>query len=436
LNPSLQTASPSRLQGAYAGLLILTLINLLNYLDRYVLAGMLPLVQDHFAKTDEQMGVLSSSFLIVYALVSPFTGVLGDRFPRRYFIAGGVLLWSAATVWSGMSSSFGELLLARSLIGVGEAGYAAVAPGFISDLFEEKRRGRMLAFFYAALPIGSALGFVLGGMIGTAYGWRTAFYLAGLPGVVLGVMALWMKEPRRGATDRTSPSPEGELPARPPAVSTILRTLARSRSFVINTAGYTAATFAMGGLAAWWPTFLYRERGVPLDQGGLYFGAVLVVAGFLGTLAGGSLGDRINLRHRGGYFLAAGWGMILALPFSVVAALSQDPTLYWSATFGALFFLFFNTAPLNAVLVNVVPATMRSSAVAVNVLVIHMLGDAISPWLIGKVSDGSSLGVAILLNCVMIAVSGLILLGGSGVLRRDMDLRSVQGPSLSRDIQL
>lgn len=407
-------SSTPAFRGAWTALSVLTLINLVNYLDRYVLAGMLPLVQEQFGKTDAQMGILSSSFLVVYALVSPFTGFLGDRFPRRWFIGGGALLWSAATVWSGLSRSFDELLLARSFIGIGEAGYAAVAPSFISDLFDEKRRGRMLSIFYAALPVGSAIGFTLGGMVGTAYGWRSAFFLAGAPGAILGLAALFMREPRRGATD--AGSPDRALPS----VGTILRTLARTKSYLVNTAGYTAATFAMGGLAAWWPTFLYRERGVPLDRGGFLFGAVLVVAGFLGTLTGGWLGDRINLRDKGGYFLSAGVGLLLAVPFAAVAVIATDPAIYWAATFGALFFLFFNTGPLNAVLVNVVPPTMRASAVAVNVLFIHMLGDAISPWLIGRVSDASGLGNAVLLNCGMIGVAGLILVAGRGVLRRDL----------------
>ncbi|AKU90333.1 spinster family MFS transporter [Vulgatibacter incomptus] len=403
-------------RGAYAALLVLSLINLVNYLDRYVLAGMLPLVQDHFGKGDAEMGIVSSSFLVVYALVSPFTGVLGDRIPRKWLVGGGVVLWSAATVWSGMARSFEELLVARSFIGIGEAGYAAVAPSLISDLFEEKRRGRMLSLFYAALPVGSALGFTLGGMVGSAYGWRSAFFVAGAPGALLGVAALLMREPVRGAMD-----PPDARAIVAPTVRTILRTLATTRSYVVNTAGYTAATFAMGGLAAWWPTFLFRERGVPLDRAGFVFGALLVVAGFLGTLAGGWLGDRLNLRHRGGYFLAAGWGLLLAVPFSLLGAISPDPAIYWAATFAALFFLFFNTGPLNAVLVNVVPASMRASAVAINVLVIHMLGDAISPWLIGQVSDASSLGSAVRLNCAMIAVAGVILVAGAPVLRRQMD---------------
>ena len=400
-------------RGAWISLSVFTLINLVNYLDRYVLAGMLPLVQEHFGRTDAQMGILSSSFLVVYAVVSPFTGFLGDRASRTRIVAAGVILWSGATVWSGFARTFDELLLARSFIGIGEAGYAAVAPGFLADLFEEKRRGRILALFYAALPVGSALGFTLGGVVGTSFGWRTAFLVAGIPGAILGVGALFLREPVRGAADGS----ERPSPAR---IGAILRTLASSPGFRFNTLGYTAATFAMGGLAAWWPTFLARERGVPLDRGGFLFGAVLVVAGFLGTLCGGWLGDRLHARDRGGHFAAAGWGLVAAFPFAAAGVLLRDPALYWPAIFVALFFLFFNTAPLNAVLVNVAPPSMRASAVAINVLVIHLLGDAISPWLMGLVSDASGLGLAVLLNCGMILVAGLVLLAGRGSLRREL----------------
>lgn len=406
--------APSTIARAHVALAILTLINLLNYLDRYVISGMLPLVQLEFSRSDAEMGVLSSSFLLVYAIASPFTGVLGDRFPRKWFVGGGVLLWSAATIASGLARTFPELLVARAVIGIGEAGYATVAPSLISDLYDEKRRGRMLSLFYAALPVGSALGFTLGGVIATHFGWRSAFHVAGIPGIALALLAFAMREPKRGSSDNALTQTNASVPE-------ILRTLARTRSFVVNTAGYTAATFAMGGLAAWWPTFLYRERGVPLDRAGFLFGATLVVAGFLGTIAGGLLGDKLQVKHRGGYFLASGIGLLLATPAAIAGTLLHQPALYWTATFVALFFLFFNTGPLNAAICNVVPAGMRASAIAANVLVIHLLGDALSPWLIGKVSDASDLGTGIVLNCVAIGVAGLILVLGAPVLRRDMD---------------
>lgn len=408
---------------AHITLGILTLINLLNYLDRYVLSGMLPLVQEHFGRSDAEMGILTSSFLIVYSLVSPFTGVIGDRFPRKYLVAGGVLLWSAATIYSGLARSFEELLFARSLIGIGEAGYAAVAPGLISDLYEEKRRGRMMSLFYAALPVGSAVGFTLGGAVGTALGWQQAFFVAGLPGLLLGLGAFFLPEPRRGAMDGVAAPQTG------PRLREMLARFVRTPAYLLNAAGYTAATFAMGGLAAWWPTFLYRERGLPLDRAGFVFGAILVVAGFGGTLAGGWLGDRIHARNRGGHFLAAGWGLLVAAPFAVIGILLTSPWGYWSAVFVCLFFLMFNTAPLNAALCNVVPAHMRSTAVAVNVLLIHMLGDAISPFLMGRISDATgSLGLGLLLAAAMIALGGLILVASAPVLRRSLEPQAAPAP--------
>lgn len=400
---------------------VLALVNLFNYADRYVLAGALPLVQEEFGKSYAEMGVLNSSFLIVYALASPFTGVWGDRVPRKWIIGPGVLFWSAATVWSAQAQTFSELLVARALIGIGEAGYAAVAPSFISDLFEPRRRGRMLSLFYAALPVGVAVGYTVGGALGARFGWRFAFYAAGAPGFLLGVLALFLREPARGACDE-QPSRE-KVP-----LAQALLTLCRTRSYLVNTAGMAAMTFAMGGLGAFMPTFLFRERGVPLERAGPFFGLLLVVAGFTGTLVGGWLGDWLQARDRGGHFVASGLGLALGVPGALVAALATTPWIYWGAIFVALFFLFFNTGPLNAALMNVVPATMRSTAGALNILLVHLLGDAISPAVIGAIGDVSSLGAAIVVNSGVIALSAAIFLAGRGVLRRDLAIPSVAQP--------
>lgn len=401
---------------------MLTAINLLNYLDRYVVSGALELIKQEFGRSDEQLGVLTSSFLIVYSIAAPFTGFLGDRFPRKWFIGGGVLLWSAATIASGLSQTFEQLLVARALIGIGEAGYAAMAPSFISDLFDQKRRGQVLSLFYAALPVGIAIGYAVGGAIGQAHGWRAAFFVAGAPGILLGIAALFLREPRRGAMD---PALAVDVPR--PTPREIGLTLLRTRSYVVNTLGTTAMTFAMGGLGAWMPAYLTRTRGLDPAEAGVRFGAVLVVAGFVGTLVGGRLGDWIQVRNKGGYFLSSGIGLALGVPGALAGVLLQNPTLYWVGIFVALFFLFFNTGPLNAALVNVVPASMRASAVAINVLIIHMLGDALSPWLIGRLSDRYSLSMAIVVNIGVIALAAAILLLGAGTLRRDLEARSHAG---------
>src|SRR5262245_32732802 len=193
--------SPNLRRQARLAVALLFGVNFLNYIDRYVIAAVLPLIQAEFRIDDTRAGYLVSTFVVAYMLASPLTGWLGDRWPRRYLVGSGVLLWSLATVASGLASGYRSLLAARSFIGIGEAGFGAVSPTIISDLFPRERRGRMLAFFYVAIPVGSALGYLLGGMVSARQGWRAAFFLAGVHGVLLGLLAFRMHEPPRGAGD-------------------------------------------------------------------------------------------------------------------------------------------------------------------------------------------------------------------------------------------
>ena len=227
-------------------------------------------------------------------LAAPIAGIVGDRIPRRYLVAGSVFLWSLATLASGFAPEFWILLLARAVVGIGEAGYGTVAPAMISDLYPARMRTRMLSLFYVAIPVGSAAGFALGGWLGQHYGWHMAFIIGGLPGLVVALLTLFMPEPVRGAME------EGPVPAKVPFREG-LKALGSNRVFWFNTAGYTLATFAVGGLGHWMPTFLMEERAMSLDTAGFAFGAVTAAAGLLGTLAGGFLGDRAERRtHLGG----------------------------------------------------------------------------------------------------------------------------------------
>ena len=235
---------------------ILTGLNVLNYLDRFVGAAVLPLIIAELAISKGQAGSLQSAFMLTYMLVSLPAGYIGDRSRRLVLAVVGVSVWSLATVGSGLAWSFGALLLARCLVGVGEASYAVVTPSLISDLYPVERRGRAMATFYAAIPLGSALGFMLGGLIGERYGWRMAFFVAGGPGLLLAVSLLAVKEPPRGRFDPVSTRPKG----RPLGES--LRYLARRPSFVVNTAAQAIYTFTIGGLAFWMPTYFVHERGI------------------------------------------------------------------------------------------------------------------------------------------------------------------------------
>jgi len=393
---------------SHLALALLFGVNFLNYIDRYVIAAVAVLIQRDFGLGDTQMGLVGSMFMVAYMVASPFTGVMGDRWPRFWLVGGGVLVWSLATVLSGLAGSYHQLLLARSVIGIGEAGFGVVAPTLISDLFSREKRGRMLAFFYVAIPVGSALGFLLGGFMGAHHGWRAAFFLAGAPGLLLGLLAFAFKDPPRGAGDGVSAAHEQRFDGRSS------RQLLSNRSFIYTTLGMAAMTFALGGMAYWVPTFLARQRHLPLDEANALFGGMTVVSGLLGTFLGGWLGDALLKRTDKAYLLVSGWGMILAVPFVCVGFVATDRWVYLPALFLAEVLVFLNTGPANAVIVSVVLPEVRATAIALSIFTFHLLGDVPSPILIGRVSDWTGdLGLALLLTSAAMAVSGIFYLWGA-----------------------
>jgi MFS transporter, Spinster family, sphingosine-1-phosphate transporter len=401
--------------GAVA-LSLLTGLNVVNYVDRYVGAAVLPLILADLALSDAQGGLLQSVFICAYSLICPLAGWLGDRRPRLPQAAIGVIVWSVATVASGLAPTYALLLCARALTGVGEGSYAVVTPSLLSDHYPPDRRGRALAVFYAAIPAGSALGYVLGGAIGSGAGWRAAFFVAGVPGALLGVALLRLREPRRGAFDAAAP-------CRPPvrlALGASLHALWARPSYVVNMSAQILYVFAMGGLATWMPTFLVRARHIPLARATTTFGLLLVAAGFGGTIAGGHLGDRLARRARSAQFTVSGWSLVASIVFTIPAVLSPTPAVFWPSMFVTLFLLFLNVGPLNAAMANVLPPDLRSRGFAVTTMAIHLLGDAVSPWIIGAVSDRVGLTTPVLANGLLLGAAGLVLLVGRATLDRDL----------------
>lgn len=396
-------------------LAVLTGLNALNYLDRYVAAATLPLILAGLAISDTAGGLLQSAFIVTYSLACPVAGWLGDRQPRMRLAAIGVFVWSAATLASGLAPTYALLLLARAVIGIGEASYAVVTPSLLSDCYPPDRRSRMLGVFYAAIPVGSALGYIVGGLVGEAFGWRAAFLVAGAPGAVLAFLLIALPEPTRGALDQP-----GAGGATPLGLGASLRALWSRRSYVVNTAAQVIYTFAMGGLATWMPTYFVRERGIPLGTAASTFGLVLVVAGFAGTLVGGRLSDAYAKRAKAAHFTLSGATLVASIAFTVPAVLAPSPAVFWPAIFVTLFLLFMNTGPLNAAMANVLPADLRARGFAVTTMVMHLLGDAASPWLIGVASDRIGLATPVLVTGCLLAVAGVVLLAGRGTLAADM----------------
>ncbi len=382
-------------------LIVLTALNLLNYADRNVLFAVQPLIQDEFHVTKEQIGFLTSAFLGFYTLAAPFVGPLADRYSRKMIIALGGVFWSGLTLLTAVTHTYTELLIRHTLVGVGEATFVTIAPTFVADLFHENQRGRILGIFYLALPVGSAAGYLVGGYLAPHYGWRFPFYIAAAPGFVLAIAAAFLTEPERGQFDTLKETPER---------GTILG-LAKNSAFLTSTLGMAAMTFSLGGVQVWIPQFLYTERHYALERANLMFGGIIVVDGILAALIGGWLGDYLLPRMKSSYYFVSALSMALGIPVMIVALFTRGPLMI-PAIGVAAFFLLLNTAPLNAAVINSVGAHIRVTALAVNIFIIHLLGDMPSPTMMGWVADKRSLQTAFILPIIAMGISSAILFYG------------------------
>jgi predicted MFS family arabinose efflux permease len=394
----------SRISPAFVTLALLIALNLLNYIDRYILPGEISLIQREFHSTDQQMGALTTALLFVYMLVAPATGWLADRLPRKPLIIFGAVFWSLATLATVWVHDYWTLYIRHALVGVGEATFGFIAPAVIADFYPDRDRNRILSIFYVAIPIGAALGYLAGGQIGSHWGWRAPFFVCAVPGLLVAALfGVWGKEPVRGASDRVKPTLTR---------STFLG-LFRNPAFLTASFGLAALTFAMGGISAWVPEFLRRSVGLTAGNASLVVGGITVIDGIAGTLIGGWIAQRwLRTNHRALYLLSF-WSVALTLPCGALVFFGP-PAWVVPSLFAAEFFLFLNTGPLNAAVVNSVSAPIRATAIALNLFCIHFFGDTFSPQIIGAISDRSkSLRLGLGFTLISLVVSCVILLAGS-----------------------
>ena len=404
-----------RLTPAQGTLLLLIALNLLNYIDRYILPGEVSLIQHEFHSTDQQMGALTTALFFFYMIAAPLTGWLGDWFPRKPLIIAGALLWSIATLGTAWVHDYTTLYIRHALVGIGEATFGIFAPAVLADFYPDRDRNRILSIFYLAIPVGAALGYLAGGQLGPLWGWRAPFFVCAIPGIVIAALyALWGREPERGASDRIRPVREDMT-----FLKSIVEFLLKALKLFINPAylcatfGLAALTFAMGGISAWVPEFLRRSAGLSVGSASQVVGAITVVDGIAGTLIGGWIAQRwLRTNHRALYLLSF-WSVALTLPFGALVFFGPPA---WSvpALFAAEFFLFLNTGPLNAAIVNSVSGPIRATAIACNLFIIHCFGDTFSPQIIGYISDrAGSLRLALGATLVALVVSCIILRAGA-----------------------
>lgn len=366
-------------------LAILTGLNFLNYFDRFILASLIEPVKGEFQLTDAEAGSLATAFILGYFITSPFFGYLGDRMSRKWLIAGGIFAWSLATFLTGFATGYWQLIFYRVIVGLGEASYATLSPGLISDAFPASKRNNALTIFYVTIPLGAAFGTLFGSWVGANFGWHYAFIWAGAPGLLLAFVLLPFKEPERGQSDGAA---AGAASHPIPGVADILG-LFRIKAFSLVIAGYVAYTFALGAYQYWGQAYLQRVHGVPHEAAGTFFGGVMVVAGLFGTFAGGHIASRLQRKSPAGYATTIALSVMVATPLVFLFTFSESVLTVKLSISIAMVFLFFPTGPINTVIIESVPVNLRSSAMALSIFCIHAFGDLWSPLLVGKISDMS-----------------------------------------------
>lgn len=393
---------------------VLTFVNFLNYIDRQVLPAVAPAIQRDLRLTDTEIGAMEAALLLSFTVLAPLFGWLGDRYSRARLMAVAAVIWSIATglaAWVdrwpflppalnlnvpffgvlALSSVALGLCMVRTMVGVGESSYSTITPTLIADYFPKQKRATVLGVFQAAIPMGFALGYVLGAVLAHYFGWRIAFMVVGLPGLIISVFVWFLREPVRGARDER-PSKPTDNDKRSWWATT--KQIFATRDWLLSTAGYSALTFVLGAFATWATLMLARDKRMSETSAAVVLGVVTLLGGATGTFGGGWIADRVVARRRDGYFVVCAVSSLLGVVPAAIALISHQPLLFLPSIFFAVVLLFINNAPFHAILVNSVPPAIRASAVAMNIVVIHAGGDLISRFGVGRLSDSIAQGNA------------------------------------------
>lgn len=426
-----ESLKPTRSQAHFA-FTILLIINILNYSDRYVLSAVLPKIQVDLSLSDTQLGFLSSAFLLVYALTTLPLGVWADRSTRKNIIAICVGVWSVATTLAGFTSNFIQLFMTRTVLGIGEAGYAPATLSLLGDYFPKESRGRILSFYSIGNLIGTAFGLVMGGLVADAFGWHWAFFIVGIPGLVAAFLIWRATEPARGVYEREEGEDESSVTHGGLGKDFwgAVRHLLRIPTYWVLLGAFIFSFFTVGGASAWIPTYFHNAFSLTVGQAASISGAVLAGGSLIGTLGGGWASDYLQRRRPQGRMIVVTISFLVGAPMTWIALSMHELVPFIVTFFIAVICLSLCLGPLNAIIQDVIIPEVRATAFGLALLLAHLLGDASSPTLIGALSDSfhaqgidkaQALGLALLTTApVCLALAGIVCLIGLRTVARDM----------------
>jgi MFS family permease len=402
----MQQPKPTRytsVAGATTALVLLTALNFVNYIDRYILPGVQEQIKTEFHLSDAHIGNLTLWFMLAYMFTSPITGWLGDRFPRKPMIVIAALFWSGINFLTATVHSYDSLNLRHAALGVGEASFGIFAPALLADFYPEDQRNRVLTIFNVAIPVGAALGYIIGGSVGEHFGWRMSFIVSAIPGTIIAILiAFFMKEPARGASQHDKAKLEK---------GTVF-SLLKNKAYLSSILGYAAVTFSLGGISWWMPSFLQRVDGRSESSAAYIMGAITVVTGLGGTITGGTIAQKWSRTNSKALYLVPAISSALAVPPALLCFFGPHSlTLYGLGA--AIFLIFLGTGPVNAATLNAVRPEIRATAMAGQLFLIHALGDAISPRIIGTVSDHSNLSIGLGSTLITMLLAAVIFFVGA-----------------------
>ena len=389
--------------GATTALVLLTAMNFVNYLDRYILPAVQEQVKGEFHLTDSQIGSLTLWFMVAYVFSSPLTGWLGDHFPRKPMIVAAALGIAAMNFLTASVHGYMSLNLRHAALGIGEACFGIFAPTLLADFYAEDQRNRVMTIFNIALPVGAACSYEAGAWIAEHHGWRMSFTASAVPGAVLALLILiFMKEPSRNSGSKEK--------ARTDAASVLA--LLRNKAYLSSIAGYAMVTFSLGGISWWMPSFLHREAGYSMEAAGGVMGPIIVVAGLAGTAIGGWLAQVWSRKTPKALYLVPALSAALTVPPAVVCFFGPKAMVVPALAL-SVFLIFLGTGPVNAATLNAAPPGLRATAMAGQLFVIHVLGDMPSSKIIGVVSDHFNLRVGLGVTLISMLVAAMVFVAGA-----------------------